>query len=73
MSFTLDSQAPNDNNHGSSSSFTVEQAMEIERRAHMADLERKQRVAARRLQHGLPGPDEQLTQKERSQRIWAFM
>lgn len=67
------SSATDDTNHGSGSTFTVQQAMEIERKAHMADLERKQRVAARRLEHGLPGPDEQLTQKERNQRIWAFM
>lgn len=59
--------------NGSSSSFTLEQAMELERKAHMADLEKKQRLEARRIQHGLPGPNEQLTQKERDARIWAFM
>jgi hypothetical protein len=66
-------QPPNDANNDSGSTFTVEQAMEIERRTHIADLERRQRVQARRLKHGLPGPDEHLTQKERSERIWAFM
>jgi len=60
-------------NEASSSSFTIEQAMEIERRGHLADLERKQKAEERRMKYGLPGPDEQLTRKEREQRIWTFM
>jgi hypothetical protein len=60
-------------NQASSSSFTIEQAMEIERRGHLEDLERKQKAEERRMKHGLPGPNEQLTRKEREQRIWAFM
>jgi len=47
--------------------------MELERQAHMADLERKQKAEERRLKYSMPGVDEHLTRKEREQRIWAFM
>ena len=47
--------------------------MALEQRAHAAALARKKHEQEKRLQRGLPLPDEMLTREEREARIWAFM
>jgi hypothetical protein len=49
------------------------EAIEIERKAHVAALERQKHEMEKRMQRGLPLPGEILTREEREARIWAFM
>ena len=58
--------------HRSAGSFSLQEAIEIEQRAHQQDLERKQRALEKK-QHSMPGAGENLTREEREARIWAFM
>jgi len=51
----------------------LNEAIEIERRAHAHDLERKQRMEERRQRHGYPMQNEVMSKQEREARIWAFM
>ncbi|KAF9075970.1 hypothetical protein BDP27DRAFT_1211633 [Rhodocollybia butyracea] len=51
----------------------MDEAIEIEQRAHAQDLQRKQRMEEKRLQHGYPLPHEVMSKEEREARIWAFM
>lgn len=53
-------------------SFSLQEAIEIERRAHQQDLERKQRALEKK-HRSMPGAGENLTREEREARIWAFM
>lgn len=53
-------------------SFTLQEAIEIEQRAHQLDLERKQRALEKK-QRSMPKPGEKLTREEREAMIWAFM
>jgi uncharacterized protein involved in exopolysaccharide biosynthesis len=46
--------------------------MEMERKAHVVDLEKQQKEMEKRSKR-LPGVEEQLTRAEREARIWAFM
>lgn len=47
--------------------------MELERQAHLQDVERQKRALERKQRLGLPIRGEILTQAEREARIWAFM
>ncbi|KIK65389.1 hypothetical protein GYMLUDRAFT_159178, partial [Collybiopsis luxurians FD-317 M1] len=51
----------------------MQEAIEIEQRAHAYDLQRKQRMEQKRLHHGYPMHGEVMSREEREARIWAFM
>jgi hypothetical protein len=54
--------------------LSFEQAAELEKRAHAADLERKQRILEKRQKQGLVTVEDRvLTREEQEARIWAFM
>ncbi|KAI0306972.1 hypothetical protein B0F90DRAFT_1665312 [Multifurca ochricompacta] len=54
--------------------LSFEEAMELEQRAHAADLERKQRLLEKRQRQGLVTVKGRvLTREEQEARIWAFM
>ncbi|KAJ8523511.1 hypothetical protein ONZ45_g34 [Pleurotus djamor] len=54
-------------------SMSMEEAINLERQAHMQDLERQQRIREKKQKYGMPGSGEYLTREEREARIWAFM
>jgi len=54
-------------------SLGLQEAIEIERKAHAADLAKQERERQRRQRKGIPEPDEILTREEKEARIWAFM
>ncbi|THV08682.1 hypothetical protein K435DRAFT_772112 [Dendrothele bispora CBS 962.96] len=54
-------------------SLSLQEAIEIEQRAHAQDLARQQRIEEKRRQYGYPTPGEVMTRAEREARIWAFM
>lgn len=47
--------------------------MDLERQAHLQDMERQQRMIERRKRLGMPIRGEVLSREEREARIWAFM
>ncbi|KAJ4467547.1 hypothetical protein J3R30DRAFT_3662729 [Lentinula aciculospora] len=51
----------------------MQEAIEIEQRAHVHDLQRKQRMEEKRMNHGYPMQNEVMSRQEREARIWAFM
>jgi hypothetical protein len=52
----------------------MQEAMELERQAFLADKEREERIQEKKLKQGILGTNgEHLTMKEREARIWAFM
>jgi hypothetical protein len=53
--------------------LNLHEAMELEQRAHVIDLERQQRSDDRRRRIGLPVRGEILSRQETEARIWAFM
>jgi hypothetical protein len=54
--------------------LSLEEAVELEQRAHAADLERKQRLLEKRQKQGLMIVNGRtLTREEQDARIWAFM
>jgi hypothetical protein len=54
--------------------LSVEEAVELEQQAHVADLERKRRLLERREKQGLVTKNGgALTREEQEARIWAFM
>jgi hypothetical protein len=54
--------------------LSFEEATELEQQAHVADLERKQRLLERRQKQGLVSVKGlMLTREEQEERIWAFM
>ena len=54
--------------------LSLEEAVELEQRAHAADLERKQRLLEKRQKQGLVTANGRtLTREEQDARIWAFM
>ncbi|KAK7470782.1 hypothetical protein VKT23_002200 [Stygiomarasmius scandens] len=54
-------------------SLNLQEAIEIEQRAHAHDLARQQRIQEKRRQYGYPTPGEVMSRAEREARIWAFM
>jgi hypothetical protein len=54
--------------------LSLEEAVELEQQAHVADLERKRRLMERREKQGLVTVEGgALTREEQEARIWAFM
>lgn len=52
----------------------LDEAVELQRQSHAAEVQRQQAAQARRERLGMPPTrDETLTKKEREARIWAFM
>ncbi|KAJ7179870.1 hypothetical protein C8R43DRAFT_378185 [Mycena crocata] len=54
-------------------SLSMQEAIELEQRAHFADKERQERLLERRKRMGMSIPGEELTRQEREARMWAFM
>ncbi|KAH0840056.1 hypothetical protein J3R83DRAFT_1023 [Lanmaoa asiatica] len=54
-------------------SLSLQEAVELEQRAHVIDLERQQRSDDRKRRIGLPVRGEVLSRQEMDARIWAFM
>ncbi|KAJ6629118.1 hypothetical protein B0H10DRAFT_2209054 [Mycena sp. CBHHK59/15] len=54
-------------------SLNMQEAIELEQRAHLLDKERQERQLEKRKRMGLPIRGEQLTRQEREARMWAFM
>ncbi|KAL0582018.1 hypothetical protein V5O48_000076 [Marasmius crinis-equi] len=59
--------------HGTVGSLSMQEAMEIEQRAHAQDRERQQRLIDKRRRQGLPIKGEAPTKAEFEARLWAFM
>ncbi|KAF9263529.1 hypothetical protein L218DRAFT_864469, partial [Marasmius fiardii PR-910] len=59
--------------HGAVGSLSMQEAIEIEQRAHAQDRERQQKLIEKRRRQGLPVKGEVLTRAEVEARIWAFM
>jgi len=55
------------------SAITLQEAIELEQRAHIQDAERQERVDKRNRRIGLPVRGEVLSRAEMDARIWAFM
>ncbi|KAF8165205.1 hypothetical protein B0H34DRAFT_688264 [Crassisporium funariophilum] len=53
--------------------FSMQEAMDLERQAHLQDKERQERIAEKKKRLGMPIQGEILTKQEREARIWAFM
>jgi hypothetical protein len=53
--------------------FTLQEAIELEREAHVQDLKRQQDIIDKKRRQGIPIPGEVLSRKEQEARIWAFM
>jgi len=53
--------------------LTFQEAIELEQRAHIQDLKRRQRLEEKRKRTGMPLKGENLTREEQEARIWAFM
>ncbi|KAJ7179179.1 hypothetical protein C8R46DRAFT_1159840 [Mycena filopes] len=54
-------------------SLSMQEAIDLEQRAHLADKERQERLLEKRKRMGMSIPGEQLTRQEREARMWAFM
>ncbi|KAG7097098.1 hypothetical protein E1B28_004482 [Marasmius oreades] len=59
--------------HGAVGSLNVQEAIDIEQRAHAQDRERQQKLIEKRRRQGLPVKGEVLTRAEVEARLWAFM
>ncbi|KAJ3741269.1 hypothetical protein DFH05DRAFT_1559159 [Lentinula detonsa] len=51
----------------------MEEAIAIERRAHLHDLQRKHRLEQKKVDHGYPSRTQVMSREERERRVWAFM
>ncbi|KAJ3795689.1 hypothetical protein GGU11DRAFT_211082 [Lentinula aff. detonsa] len=51
----------------------MEEAIAIERRAHLHDLQRKHRLEQKKMDHGYPSGKQVMSREERERRVWAFM
>jgi hypothetical protein len=54
-------------------SFSMQEAMDLERRAHAMDMERQRQIQERKKRLGLPMHGEVLTRQEKEARMWAFL
>ncbi|KDR83592.1 hypothetical protein GALMADRAFT_235857 [Galerina marginata CBS 339.88] len=61
------------NTSGAIGSLSMQEAMELERQAHLQDQERQNRIIEKKKRLGMPIQGEVLTRQEREARIWAFM
>ncbi|KAF9222105.1 hypothetical protein BS17DRAFT_784424 [Gyrodon lividus] len=64
--------APNSTNH-QVGSLSLQEAVELEQRAHALDIARQQRADDRKRRIGWPVKGEVLSRQEMDARIWAFM
>ncbi|KAF4619968.1 hypothetical protein D9613_005359 [Agrocybe pediades] len=53
--------------------MSMDEAIELERQAHLQDKARQERIAEKKKRLGMTTPGEVLTRQEREARIWAFM
>ncbi|KAF9008928.1 hypothetical protein BDQ17DRAFT_1236575 [Cyathus striatus] len=67
------SQFGGGNQHSQTGTMSLQEAMDIERQAHLQDLERQRRIEEKKKRLGIPIKGEILTREEREARIWAFM
>jgi len=67
------SQFGMNNNSNVAGTLSMQEAIELERQAHLQDQERQSRIAEKKKRLGLLMNGEVLTRKEREARIWAFM
>jgi len=51
----------------------MQEAIELERQAHLQDKERQERIAEKKKRLGMTTQGEVLTRQEREARIWAYM
>ncbi|KAJ3979665.1 hypothetical protein F5890DRAFT_1589296 [Lentinula detonsa] len=51
----------------------MEEAIAIERRAQLHDLQRKHRLEQKKVDHGYPSRTQVMSREERERRVWAFM
>ncbi|RXW24589.1 hypothetical protein EST38_g1229 [Candolleomyces aberdarensis] len=56
-----------------SSGFTLQEAMDLERQAYLQEKERQERALEKKRRLGMPIKGEVLTRAEKEARIWAFM
>ena len=63
----------NNNNSSVAGTLSMEEAIELERQAHLQDQDRQNRIAEKKKRLGLPMNGEVLTRQEREARMWAFM
>ncbi|PPQ65228.1 hypothetical protein CVT26_000205 [Gymnopilus dilepis] len=61
------------NSGGAVGSMSMQEAIELERQAHIHDQERQNRIQEKKRRLGMPMEGEVLTRQEREARIWAFM
>ncbi|KAH7924029.1 hypothetical protein BV22DRAFT_1035617 [Leucogyrophana mollusca] len=61
------------NGSGHVGSLSLQEAVELEQRAHAQDIERQQRADDKKRRLGLPLKGEVLTRQEMEARMWAFM
>lgn len=54
-------------------SLSLQEAIDLERQAHVQDMERQKRLLEKKQRLGMPIKGEILSRKEREARIWAFM
>lgn len=63
----------NNNNSNVAGTLSMQEAIELERNAHLQDQHRQNRIAEKKKRFGLPIDGEVLSRQEREARIWAFM
>jgi len=63
----------NNNNSSIAGTLSMQEAIELERQAHLQDQDRQNRIVEKKKRLGLPMNGEVLTRQEREARMWAFM
>ena len=63
----------NNNNSSVAGTLSMQEAIELERQAHLQDQDRQNRIAEKKRRLGLPTNGEVLTRQEREARMLAFM
>ncbi|KAF8192583.1 hypothetical protein BJ912DRAFT_266829 [Pholiota molesta] len=63
----------NNNSSSVAGSLSMQEAIELERQAHLQDQERQNRILEKKRRLGQPIQGEVLSRQEREARIWAFM
>lgn len=63
----------NNNNSSVAGTLSMQEAIELERQAHLQDQDRQNRIAEKKKRLGLSMNGEVLTRQEREARMWAFM
>lgn len=63
----------NNNNSSVAGTLSMQEAIELERQAHLQDQDRQNRIAEKKKRLGLSMNGEVLTRQEREAQMWAFM